>query len=181
MVATTKLALFFLFDRAQLATMLRLLALVISISVFFPWLSSHRRERMRIFFLHWARCACCIVASPSSLILSSTAAMFSGGYILDLTDYDQYYYFMSLGSLPPMPSIISTCLLYGYSGVMYVLSQFIMSVMVLNCWSSRDSAGPFIYLLKFWELTVLNLWSISSLAIALLIANITRVGPVHFI
>lgn len=58
---------------------------------------------------------------------------------------------------------------------MYVLSQFIMSVMVLNCWSSKDDAGPFIYFLKFWELTVLNLWSISSLAIALLIANIVKV------
>lgn len=75
-----------------------------------------------------------------------------------------------------MTSILSIRLLHFGSGVMYVLSQFIMSVMVLNCWSSRDSAGPFIYLLKFWELTVLNLWSISSLAIALLIANITRVG-----
>lgn len=35
--------------------MLRLVALVISISVLFPWLSSERRKRMRIFFLHWAR------------------------------------------------------------------------------------------------------------------------------
>ncbi|CAN0189335.1 unnamed protein product, partial [Pylaiella littoralis] len=98
----------------ELATMLRLFAFVISMSVFFPWLSSQRRAHMRIFFLHWA------------------------------------------------------------SGVMYVLSQFIMSVMVLNCWSSKDDAGPFIYFLKFWELTVLNLWSISSLAIALLIANIVK-------
>ncbi|CAN0114455.1 unnamed protein product [Ectocarpus fasciculatus] len=94
--------------------MLRLVALVISISVLFPWLSSERRGRMRIFFLHWA------------------------------------------------------------SGVMYVMSQFIMSVMVLNCWSSRDGSGPFIYFLKFWELTVLNLWSISSLAIAILIASIVQ-------
>ncbi|CAB1103465.1 unnamed protein product [Ectocarpus sp. CCAP 1310/34] len=94
--------------------MLRLVALVISISVLFPWLSSERRGRMRIFFLHWA------------------------------------------------------------SGVMYVMSQFIMSVMVLNCWSSRDDSGPFIYFLKFWELTVLNLWSISSLAIAILIASIVQ-------
>ncbi|CAN0482834.1 unnamed protein product [Ectocarpus sp. 12 AP-2014] len=94
--------------------MLRLVALVISISVLFPWLSSERRGRMRIFFLHWA------------------------------------------------------------SGVMYVMSQFIMSVMVLNCWSSRDDSGPVIYFLKFWELTVLNLWSISSLAIAILIASIVQ-------
>ncbi|CBJ31672.1 hypothetical protein Esi_0273_0019 [Ectocarpus siliculosus] len=94
--------------------MLRLVALVISISVLFPWLSSERRGRMRIFFLHWA------------------------------------------------------------SGVMYVMSQFIMSVMVLNCWSSRDDSGPFIYFLKFLELTALNLWSISSLAIAILIASIVQ-------
>ncbi|CAN0113754.1 unnamed protein product [Scytosiphon promiscuus] len=94
--------------------MLRLVALVISISVLFPWLSSERRGRMRIFFLHWA------------------------------------------------------------SGVLYVMSQFIMSVMVLNCWSSKDNSGPFVYFLKFWELTVLNLWSISSLAMAILIARIVQ-------
>lgn len=61
------------------------------------------------------------------------------------------------------------------SGVLYVMSQFIMSVMVLNCWSSKDDSGPFVYFLKFWELTVLNLWSISSLAMAILIARIVRV------
>eukprot|EP00903_Cladosiphon_okamuranus_P019508 g17939.t1 len=98
----------------ELATMLRLVALVISISVLFPWLDAERRGRMRIFFLHW------------------------------------------------------------FSGVMYVMSQFVMSVMVLNCWSSKDDSGPFIYFLKFVELTVLNLWSISSLAIAVLIAIIVQ-------
>lgn len=95
--------------------MLRLVALMISISVLFPWLSSERRGRMRIFFLHW------------------------------------------------------------FSGVMYVVAQFLMSVMVLNCWSSKADAGPFVYFLKFAELAVLNLWSISSLAIAILIASIVQV------
>eukprot|EP00752_Nemacystus_decipiens_P008223 g7353.t1 len=94
--------------------MLRLVALVISISVLFPWLSSERRGRMRIFFLHW------------------------------------------------------------FSGAMYVMSQFIMSVMVLNCWSSHGDAGNFIFFVKFVELAVLNLWSISSLAIAILIASIVQ-------
>eukprot|EP00903_Cladosiphon_okamuranus_P019509 g17940.t1 len=94
--------------------MLRLVALVISISVLFPWLSSERRGRMRIFFLHW------------------------------------------------------------FSGTMYVLSQFVMSVMVLNCWSSKDNSGPFIYFIKFVELAVLNLWSISSFAITILIASIVQ-------
>ena len=98
--------------------MLRLVALVFSVSVLFPWLSSGRRGRMRIFFLHW------------------------------------------------------------FSGAMYVMSQFILSVMVLNCWTSKDDAGPFIYFLKFVELAVLNLWSISSLAIAILIASIVQVQRV---
>ncbi|CAM9962234.1 unnamed protein product, partial [Laminaria digitata] len=66
--------------------------------------------------------------------------------------------------------------LHWASGVMYVLSQFIMSVMVLNCWSSRRHSGPIIYILKFWELASLNLWSISSLAIAILIASIVHVS-----
>ena len=74
--------------------MLRLVALVISVSVLLPWLDSDRRGRMRIFFLHW------------------------------------------------------------FSGVMYVMSQFVMSVMVLNCWSSKDDSGPAIYFIKFVELAV---------------------------
>ncbi|CAM9911634.1 unnamed protein product [Ectocarpus sp. 12 AP-2014] len=49
-----------------------------------------------------------------------------------------------------------------------------MSVMVINCWSSKTSAGPVIYLLKFVELTSINLWAISSVAIALLIASIVQ-------
>lgn len=77
--------------------MLRLVALVISISVLFPWLDSDRRGRMRIFFLHW------------------------------------------------------------FSGVVYVMSQIILSVMVLNCWSSKDGSGPFIFLVKFIELAVCKL------------------------
>lgn len=99
--------------------MLRLVALVISISVLFPWLDPERRGRMRIFFLHW------------------------------------------------------------FSGVMYVMSQFVMSVMVLNCWSSKDDSGPFIFFVKFVELAVLNLWSISSLAIAILIASIVQVPIIY--
>lgn len=95
--------------------MLRLVALMISISVLFPWLNSDRRKRMRVFFLHWL------------------------------------------------------------SGVTYVVSQFILSVMVLNCWSSRQHAGPVIFLVKFVELAALNLWGISSVAIAFLIANIVQV------
>lgn len=75
---------------------------MISISVLFPWLSSERRDRMRIFFLHW------------------------------------------------------------FSGVVYVLSQFVMSVMVLNCWSSKDGSGPFIYFLKFVELAVRSEWLCTS-------------------
>ncbi|CAM9979440.1 unnamed protein product, partial [Ectocarpus fasciculatus] len=60
------------------------------------------------------------------------------------------------------------------SAVTYVVSQFIMSVMVINCWSSKARAGPVIYLLKFIELTSINLWAISSMAIALLIASIVQ-------
>lgn len=47
--------------------------------------------------------------------------------------------------------------------------------MVLNCWSSKRVAGPFILFVKFMELSSLNLWSISSLAIAFLIASIVQV------
>lgn len=104
----------------QLATLLRLVALMISISVLFPWLNSARRKRMRIFFLHWL------------------------------------------------------------SGVTYVVSQFVLSVMVLNCWSSRRYAGPVIYLVKFVELAALNLWGISSVAIAFLIAKIVQVRAEGF-
>lgn len=56
-----------------------------------------------------------------------------------------------------------------------MLTQFIMSVMVLNCWSST-SAIPFIYFLKFAELMALNVWSFSSVAIAVLIAIIVQVN-----
>lgn len=56
-----------------------------------------------------------------------------------------------------------------------MLSQFVMSVMVLNCWSSRKTAGPFIYLLKFVELTAVNLWAISSVSIAIVITRIVQV------
>ena len=62
------------------------------------------------------------------------------------------------------------------SGVAYVLSQSIMSVMVLNCWSSRKTAGPAIYFFKFIELTAVNLWAISSLSIAIVITRIVQVG-----
>lgn len=58
-----RFAVFFLFFFDQLATMLRLFAFVISMSVFFPWLSSQRRAHMRIFFLHWARCVYCLLCA----------------------------------------------------------------------------------------------------------------------
>ena len=54
-----------------------------------------------------------------------------------------------------------------------------MSVMVLNCWTSKRTAGPIIFMLKFVELVVLNLWSISSLAIAVLIAVIVQARKHH--
>lgn len=58
---------------------------------------------------------------------------------------------------------------------MYVLTQFIMSVMMLLCWSSEKDLGM-IYILKFLELTALNTWSLSSVAIAVLITTIVRVS-----
>lgn len=100
---------------AQLATILRLAALMASVSVMFPWLSFEKRNRMRVFFLHW------------------------------------------------------------FSAVIYVICKSILSVMVLNCWSSRRVAGRVIFIVKFVELASLNLWSISSVAIALLIASIVQV------
>lgn len=66
------------------------------------------------------------------------------------------------------------------SGVVYVLSQFVMSVMVLLCWSSNHDM-PYIYALKFTELISLNVWSISSVAIAVLITKITKVGYVELL
>ncbi|CAN0113956.1 unnamed protein product, partial [Scytosiphon promiscuus] len=63
--------------------------------------------------------------------------------------------------------------LHWFSGVMYVVSQFTMCMMVVNCWSS-NLAGPFIYFLKFVELTAVNLGAISSLAIAVLIASVVQ-------
>lgn len=70
--------------------------------------------------------------------------------------------------------------LHWLSGVTYVVSQFVLSVMVLNCWSSRRYAGPVIYLVKFVELAALNLWGISSVAIAFLIAKIVQVRAEGF-
>eukprot|EP00904_Undaria_pinnatifida_P011635 jgi/Undpi1/7601/HiC_scaffold_23.g10074.m1 len=49
-----------------------------------------------------------------------------------------------------------------------------MSVMVLNCWSSRKTAGPAIFFFKFVELTAVNLWAISSLSIAIVITRIVQ-------
>lgn len=60
------------------------------------------------------------------------------------------------------------------SGLIYVLVQLIMSVVVLLCWSTTH-AEPFIYFLKFMELLALNIWSISSVAITLLIFTIVKV------
>ncbi|CBJ31674.1 hypothetical protein Esi_0273_0022 [Ectocarpus siliculosus] len=64
--------------------------------------------------------------------------------------------------------------LHWASAVTYVVSQLVMSVMVINCWSSKTRAGPVIYVLKFVELTSINLWAISSMAISLLIASIVQ-------
>lgn len=49
-----------------------------------------------------------------------------------------------------------------------------MAMMILLCWSS-EASKPYIYVLKFIELLFLNAWSISSVAIALLITNIVKV------
>lgn len=59
-----------------------------------------------------------------------------------------------------------------------MLSQFVMSVIVLLCWSTND-AKAFIYFLKFVELASLNVWCISSVAIGLLIVNIVKVRPAY--
>lgn len=49
-----------------------------------------------------------------------------------------------------------------------------MSIMVLFCWTTTG-ATPIIYMLKFAELAALNMWAISSIAIALLIARMVKV------
>lgn len=78
---------------------------------------------------------------------------------------------------PHPPTCIPATRQINISGVLYVMSQFVMSLMVINCWSS-DLGGPFIYFLKFVELTAVNLGAISSLAIAVLIASVVQVGAV---
>lgn len=194
----------------QVATTLRLVALCISISVFFPWMDPKRRGHMRIFFLHWARCEKkYYFQDVKNLGLLLQSLFFQNfievGYIfpkifplLRIEIINFFYHFFSLKfkenvlgfkSCPKLHklknifheiSLISCsspqiCKCVFLSGVMYVLSQFILSVMVLNCWTSKREAGPVIFLIKFWELAVLNLWSISSLAIAVLIAIIVQV------
>lgn len=41
--------------RAQIATSLRLMALVMSMSIVFPWLDGKRRQHMHLFCMHWMR------------------------------------------------------------------------------------------------------------------------------
>lgn len=66
-----------------------------------------------------------------------------------------------------------------FSGLVCTLSQTIMSMMVLLCWVQKDDLTT-IYAMKFVEMASINVWSISSLAIALLIANIVKVRPALF-
>lgn len=58
--------------------------------------------------------------------------------------------------------------------MVYAWSQLIMTIMIVSCWSS-SSALALIYLLKFLELLSSNIWSMSSVAVALLIASIVKV------
>lgn len=60
------------------------------------------------------------------------------------------------------------------SGLVYTLSTHLMSTMILLCWTTEEYLTA-IYILKFIEMTATNVWSLSSLAVAVLIAFIVQV------
>ncbi|CAM9696617.1 unnamed protein product [Choristocarpus tenellus] len=63
--------------------------------------------------------------------------------------------------------------LHWVSGFGYASSQLIMSIMVINCWSTNE-LKPFIYTLKFLELWSVNVFSLSNLALTINLAHIVE-------
>lgn len=63
----------------------------------------------------------------------------------------------------------------SFSGLVYISAQQFLSVMILLCWGS-SKAAPLMYIVKFLEVASLNVWSLSSIAVTVLIASIVRVS-----
>ncbi|CAM9357624.1 unnamed protein product [Choristocarpus tenellus] len=63
--------------------------------------------------------------------------------------------------------------LHWISGLGYALSQHIMSIMIINCWSF-NGLKPLIYSLKFVEICCSNVFSLSNLALTISLTHIVE-------
>ena len=63
----------------------------------------------------------------------------------------------------------------GNSGLVYLLSEWVMATMILACWSNRDVSW-FIKVWKFVELTADNMLAATNFAICLQLSLIVSVS-----